>query len=303
MSKAQERAWREAEKLANQERLALLESTRREVFSLLQTAKNQVAATLASQPSDYQHWRLTELNAEIDRLLGEIGNNAGTVLSNAAGRAWEGGQAALDNAFKAASIDVSLTVLDTRQLMAMRTFMVDRIKNVTVEAAAKIKSELGLALIGGQNINETIANVAAHLGDSATGRAKTIVGTELSRVWATASYERAVEADSNGVEMDKIWRRSGKIHSRLAHDLADGKRIKLSESFTINGHKLRYPHDPKAPASETVNCGCIVLYRPRGLSGTLSDKRPFTAQELALNPYKEQIARGKSLSELLGGDK
>ena len=303
MKKVQERTWRQAEKLANQERLALLESTRRDIFDILQKAKEQVATMLASQPSDYQYWRLIELNAEIERLLGEIGQTAGNVISNAAGRAWEGGQAAIENAFKAATIQASFNRLDTKQLMAMRTFMVDRIKNVTVEAASKIKSELGMALIGGQNINETIANVASHLGDSATSRAKTIVGTELSRVWATASYERAVEADSNGVEMDKIWRRSGKIHSRLAHDLADGKRIKLSESFTINGHKLRYPHDPKAPASETVNCGCIVLYRPRGLSGTLPDKRPFTEQELALNPYKEQIARGKSLSELLGGDK
>ncbi len=102
------------------------------------------------------------------------------------------------------------------------------------------------------------------------------------------------------MEMEKIWRRSGKIHSRLAHDLTDGVRKPINEPFVINGHKIMYPKDPKAPIEESINCGCVCLYRPVGMSATLADKRPFSARELELNPNKAQIAAGKSVAASLG---
>lgn len=299
MNKEQERAWKAAEKAAQAERKRLLETTRDAVVALLDKAKADITLTLAGQPSDYQQWRLSELNKEIDRVMAELGQRSGQVLSSAAGAAWEGGIAAIDAPMAAAEIKAMLPHLDAGQLMGMRAFMVDRISDVSTVAASRIKQELGLTMIGAQNVNDTIGKVAEHLGETSRARATTIVRTELSRAWATASNERALQSEEGGVAMDKIWRRSGKIHSRLAHDIADGRRVKIDEAFVINGHKLRYPHDPKAPASETINCGCICLYRPRESKATLPDKRPYTADEIALNPNKQQIATGKTVAELL----
>lgn len=301
MDKAQERAWKKAEKEANAARLKLLEETRDEVVALLKKARDDITLTLAGAPTDYQQWHLTELQKEIDRVLSELGQAAGNALSTAAGKAWEGGAAAIDGEFSAAGIRAMLPHLDASQLMGIRAFMVDRIKDISVVAGSKIRGELGLAMIGNQTIHETINKVASHLGESSISRATTIVRDNLASAWAMASNERAQQAADAGVEMDKIWRRSGKIHSRLAHDLADGRRVPINEAFVINGHQLRYPHDPKAPASEIINCGCICLYRPRDIAGTLPDKRPFTAQELALNPNKAQLTTGKSVAELLEG--
>ena len=302
MNKDQERAWKKAEKASQAERKRLLEDTRAEVIALLEKAKADITLTLASQPSDYQQWRLTELNKEINRVLGELGQRSGQSLSSAAGAAWDGGVAAIDSAMAAAEIKTMLPHLDTDQLMGMRAFMVERISDVAAVAASKIKQELGLTMIGAQSVHDTIGKVSEHLGETSRARATTIVRTELSRAWAVASDQRAQQSEEAGVEMEKVWRRSGKIHSRLAHDLADGRRVKINEAFTINGHQLRYPHDPKAPASETINCGCICLYRPRDSKSTLPDKRPYTADELALNPNKQQIASGKAVAELLAGD-
>lgn len=298
MNKDQERAWKKAEKEANAARLKLLEETRAEVIVLLKQARDDITLTLAGAPTDYQQWHLTELQKEIDRVLGEFGQSAGNVLSSAAGKAWEGGAAAIDGEFSAAGIKVMLPHLDAGQLMGIRAFMVERIKDVSVVAASKIRGELGLAMIGNQSVHETINKIANHLGESSISRATTIVRDNLASAWATASDERALQSAEAGIEMDKIWRRSGKIHSRLAHDLADGRRISIDKAFVINGHQLRYPHDPKAPAAEVINCGCICLYRPRATPGTLPDKRPFTEQELALNPYKAQLANGPSVKQL-----
>lgn len=302
MNKEQERAWKKAEKAAQAERKRLLEETRADVIVLLDKAKAEITLTLAGQPSEYQQWRLSELNKEIDRVLGELGRRSAQVLSSAAGKAWEGGVAAIDVPLAAADFRVMLPHLDSGQLMGMRAFMVERIQDISVVAASKIKQELGLTMIGAQSVHDTIGKVAEHLGETSRARATMIIRNGLSSAWAVSSDERAQQADESGVEMDKIWRRSGKIHSRLAHDAADGRRVKINETFTINGHAMRYPHDPKAPISEKANCGCICLYRPRRSKATLPDKRPFTEEELARNPNKQQIATGKTVGELLSSD-
>ena len=300
MNKDQERRWKEQERAAQAERKKLLDDTHDDIVVLLRRAQGEIALTLASAPSDYQQWRLNALNLEVDRLLGIFGDQAGDVLSNAAGEAWAGGLAAIDKPFSAAGIEMVLPVIDSTQLQAMRTFMVDRIKDVGVQAAQKIKSEIGQALIGIQDIAQTIQKVGSIMGESSVSRVTTIVGDNLSRAWATASFDRAMQSDAVGVEMEKIWRRSGKIHSRLAHDLTDGVRKPINEPFVINGHKIMYPKDPKAPIEESINCGCVCLYRPVGMSATLADKRPFSARELELNPNKAQIATGKSVAASLG---
>lgn len=300
MNKDQERRWKEQERAAQAERKKLLDDTHDDIVVLLRRAQGEIALTLASAPSDYQQWRLNALNLEVDRLLGIFGDQAGDVLSNAAAEAWAGGLAAIDKPFSAAGIEMVLPVIDSTQLQAMRTFMVDRIKDVGVQAAQKIKSEIGQALIGIQDIAQTIQKVGSIMGESSVSRVTTIVGDNLSRAWATASFDRAMQSDAVGVEMEKIWRRSGKIHSRLAHDLTDGVRKPINEPFVINGHKIMYPKDPKAPIEESINCGCVCLYRPVGMSATLADKRPFSARELELNPNKAQIAAGKSVAASLG---
>lgn len=299
MNKDQDRRWKDQERAAQTERKRLLDDTHDDIVALLRQAKAEIALTLASAPSDYQQWRLSALNLEIERLLGAFGDQAGDILSNAAGEAWAGGIAAIDKPFAAAGIEMVLPVIDSAQLQAMRTFMIDRIKDVGVQAAQKIKSEIGMALIGVQDIAQTIQKVGSIMGESSVSRATTIVGDNLSRAWATASFDRAKQSDAAGVEMVKIWRRSGKIHSRLAHDLTDGVRKPINEPFVINGHKIMYPKDPKAPIEESINCGCVCLYRPAGMSATLSDKRPFSARELELNPNKAQMAAGKSVAESL----
>lgn len=299
MTKDQERAWKKAEKTAAAERKRLLEQTRADVVELLNKAKDDITLILAGAPSEYQEWRLTALQREIDRVLAELGQSSGKAIAEAMNKAWEGGIGAIDRPLQAADFRVMMPHLDTGQLMAMRAFSVDRISDISAVAASKIKQQLGLAMIGSQGIHDTITNVAKHLEDTGRSRATTIVRDSLFGAWSMASDERAQQSEAAGVPMDKIWRRSGKIFSRLSHDLADGQRVAVDKPFIINGHKIRYPHDPQAPVAEIINCGCIALYRPRKSTATLPDKRPYTADELALNPNKAQIQSGKSVAELI----
>lgn len=290
MTPEEERLYASAEKAASAERTGLLKTTQAELFALFKIARDQAIAAIASGPTEYEQWRLGVLLAEIDRVSADLTAAGTRVIAHAADLAWQGGVAALDEPLAAIAIHVPLPRLDIGQLQAMRAFMVDRIANISATAAATIRGQLGLAMMGAQPIPEVIQTVAKALGETAESRATTIVVTELGRAWSVAADERAAQFSDAGVPMDKIWRRSGKVHSRPAHDLADGQRKPIDQPFLVAGQPIRFPRDPQAPVGQTINCGCIALYRPRNTPGTLPDKRPFTRAELSANPFKAELA-------------
>ena len=55
---------------------------------------------------------------------------------------------------------------------------------------------------------------------------------------------------------------------------------------------MMHPHDPKAPAKETINCGSVSEPKPRGWKTTQPDHKPFTPDELARNPTLKAVAEG-----------
>ncbi|TXT23890.1 MAG: hypothetical protein FD134_1859 [Gallionellaceae bacterium] len=257
-------------------RTALLRDTRAEIVRLLKLAAERIALILAGQPSDYQLWALSQLQRDIARILGEFGESGQAVVSVAADRAWQGGIALVDGPVRSleggARIVASLGSPDAAQLDAMRHFMTGRIKDISLEAANRINSELGLAAIGAQSPGDAITSVNRILGGGARERAATIVRTELGRVFSAASYARMQQAVAGGANIRKKWIKSGKVHSRPGHDAIHGVILPVDEPFRVADkhgeiHDLRYPHDPKAPAAETINCGCVCTPTASGFEG------------------------------------
>jgi hypothetical protein len=257
-----DRAFRRARLQAITGRTALLRGTRDEIVRLLRQALGDINVILAGQPTDYQSWILPQIAREIRRALGEFGDAAAGEISSAAARAWDLGQDLVDKPLAAAEVRIAgaLPHIDTRQLSAMRAFMTDRIRDIGLAAANRINSELGLVVIGAQSPSDAIGKVRAILGEASRTRATTIVRTELGRVFSVASFERLKQAAARVPGLKKQWRKSGKLHPRFFHELADGQVRDVGEPFHLgNGAKLMFPHDPAASASETINCGCVML--------------------------------------------
>lgn len=263
---AGEREFRAERAEAIRGRTRLLTETRDEIVRLLKEAAARIRVILAGQPTDYQQWALPRLQREIQQALAEFGESASAQISTAAGRAWQLGQDLVDRPLAAAGISaqISLQALDVRQLVAMRAFMTDRIKNIALEAANKINAELGLVVIGAQGPSDAIGATTRILGEVSRARARTIVRTELARVFAVASFERMKESARHIPGLQKQWRKSGKAHPRPHHDIIDGQLRDIGDPFTVKPFgkaavEMMFPHDPTAPASEVINCGCIAL--------------------------------------------
>lgn len=271
-----------------QERTRIFTNTRDEVMRLLNVAAEDIRGVLAGQPTDYQRWYLPDLQFEISRILQEFGDATAPMVGRAAGDAWQNGQNLTDEPMKAAGearFVSAMPMLSTNQLMAMRSFMTDKIKGIGTGSANLINTQLGLVVIGAQSPGDAITSVRKILGDQSRGHATTIVRTELGRVFSTAGFDRMHQAFKGGVPMDKTWLRSGKLHPRIGHNLAHGQTVPVDQPFNIPSStggaatKMMHPHDPAAPAKEVISCGCsavpkVDFTKPITPGGYVSSIRP-----------------------------
>lgn len=258
--------------------LVIRKDTYGEIRRLLAQAQTRIQVILAGQPSDYQQWILPQLTREIRAALSAVERQAGNLAEQAASRSWEAGIDLVDRPLAAGGVVVAgvLPQISLDQLTAMREFMVDRIKDVPLALANRIASELGLTVIGAQGVGDTVRNIQRLFGTQGRQRALTIVRTELGRVYAVASHRRMAQAGELLPGLKKQWRRSGKVHSRVNHDAIDGQVRDVDEWFSLSGQRgmvrLMHPRDPRAPAGETINCGCESLPYMADWEMSISDR-------------------------------
>lgn len=292
------RAFRKERALRDRVRTAIQRDTVAEVKRLLRVAQDDIRQRLAGAPSDFDTFVLPRLEAEIRRALDTLERGASTALETAAGRSWQAGIDLIDKPIEAGLalgsgpnvvLSSMLPTVDTRPLLAMRTFMTGRIADITATVANRINTELGLVLIGTQTPGQAAGKVAEILRLNARTRAVTIVRTEIGRAFSVAGQARYSQAREILPGLKKQWRRSGKTHSRPDHDLADGQVKEVDQPFRVGGINLMFPRDPKAPAKHTINCGCSSLPFMESWEVAQPGRQPFTAEELAASRFRRDL--------------
>ncbi len=137
---------------------------------------------------------------------------------------------------------------------------------------------------------EQVADAIADSGIRSPGwRARRVAQTEVLRVESYAQLEYMRQDPS--VE-EKEWLHTGarKNKPRANHVAMNGKRVKVEEEFELDGadgkkHLPMCPRDICLPASETVNCHCIM--------------RPIRNQEIMGMSVEERRAlRKKNMDEV-----
>lgn len=288
----------DAERKRQMKRLpAIQEDTFAEVGRLLDQASDEIQGVLNSAPTDYQSWSLPNLQQSIGRAGAALAEDMAAAGRDAADRGWRAGVDLIDEPVRVAfaqSLSALLGEVDTRQLMAMRSFLTAKMKDVATETINRINSELGLVMIGARSPSEAVQRVDELLGGDAHNRAVMTLRTEVGRAYSMASAERMAQAKEAGVKVQKQWRRSGKRHSRISHDVADGQVQDIDQPFKVGGTTMMYPRDPKAPAKETINCGCCSLPYMSSWEVSHPRNRPMTKDELDGSETKRRLGEVRS---------
>lgn len=280
------------------ERARLILAGETQVLQTLRDAREQILATLADLPADWQQWHLSRLLGQIEDVLAGATSRAGALFELRMQDAWRLGVDAVDKPLAAIghSVEMRLAQLDVNVLKQMRAFGSLRLKDVGSEASRKIGQQLGLVTIGAQTPFQAVKHVQTVLGAESSKRAAVIVHTEVARAFALANKERLAQAAPLVPGLGKQWRRSGKIHSRWNHDIMDGQVVAAGKPFKVPNpgggfDMMQCPHDPTAPVAQIINCGCVCLPWLKGWQVMTPGAKPFTKKELQLDKRKADLDR------------
>lgn len=129
-------------------------------------------------------------------------------------------------------------------------------KNKVIRDA--LQSQMAQAAILGESQEKIIKRIQKVTGQ-AEYQARRVAQTERNRVQSQARADAMHEAAQAGVIVTKKW--SARMrNTRDSHAALNGVEIPENEKFrTIWGNELRYPGDPEAPASEVINCFCVLI--------------------------------------------
>ena len=97
-------------------------------------------------------------------------------------------------------------------------------------------------------------------------RGDTIGQNEASTALQESSYQAMQQAiDAGQVDRDLVtgkWKTAKDPRVRDSHRALEGREVRFGEFFvTPLGNRLRFPHDPSAPAAEVIGCRCHVFWR------------------------------------------
>ena len=125
----------------------------------------------------------------------------------------------------------------------------------TVDRARKIVADqIALAKTPDQIRDELTRQISI-----SKARAATIARTETHNASNQVTYdraERATEVSGMSVTLEWISTNDGRV--RDSHRRADGQKVKLGETFTVGGKKMRRPSDPSGGAENVINCRCVL---------------------------------------------
>jgi hypothetical protein len=171
------------------------------------------------------------------------------------------GLAQLDNALRPAGVLLAGVApqVDVTLLANIKRFHVNRIADITTRVASSIELELSKVLIGAQSPFDAQKAIQALMGNSPSYRIKAIVRTSMASVYDKSAQDRYKQASGFLPGLKKKWQRSGKREPRLTHYAAHGQVVPTDQPFKIGAINMMHPHDPSAPASEVISCGCSMV--------------------------------------------
>ncbi len=125
-----------------------------------------------------------------------------------------------------------------------------KVKTIPERHHEALRRIIGDDISDGRTLQEIAADLKSRFDTSSTYMAQRIARTEVMDVLDGSRFE-GMKAE--GIEYH-AWVTAGDAEVRESHARLDGAVAKIGEEFP--GSSLRYPHDPKAPAGEVVQCRC-----------------------------------------------
>ena len=137
--------------------------------------------------------------------------------------------------------------------------LANKIVSVKATIAKEIKRIVDNSIAEGEAVPDITAKIDEVVNSNQfyMWQAERVARTEVGSAMNQAND---VAIDALDIELIKQWSAKLDGRERESHRRANGEVREKNEPFSTG--YLR-PHDPNAPASENVNCRCVLMYQPK----------------------------------------
>jgi HK97 family phage portal protein len=161
-------------------------------------------------------------------------------------RVWKRGGASITGSFDLDEPDVAQALTDRIEELAGQ---------VTATTEQVLRSQmLAHGVAEGESVPELRARIQQVFTNLSDYRATMIARTETVGGYNQASFLAALDAGATR----KTWLATADQRTRETHRQANGKSAPMNKRFTLT--KSRWPADPTAPASQSIQCRCSLTY-------------------------------------------
>jgi len=210
-----------------------------------------------------------KIKTSLDGIMREYGTRLADVMTEDGRRVFVRGIKLIDNAIKSGGRMTALPYLDETLLENLRSYRADLITRLTDDARGRIVTEVQLGVLGQKTTGEIVKEIGRNLQERSIfatieGRAQVIYETEMGRVQNMTASARLKQTKAQVSDLGKMWVHSGLGEWRPNHRAMHRTVVPADEPFHLLGrngvmYEPEGPYDPILPASETINCGCVVV--------------------------------------------
>lgn len=133
--------------------------------------------------------------------------------------------------------------------------------------------------------------IAHAIADSLQDATEATAQNMIFAAWDSGVYEAGIDFVRDGNEAEKTWLGIPDNRIRDSHRHLHNTTIPYTELFHGFYGTLRYPHDPKAPAAETMRCRCRLAIHIKGHGPVAYDGLLLPSQTDAYRQWRDDAIR------------
>jgi HK97 family phage portal protein len=193
---------------------------------------------------------LATWNKQLEEDLGPV---VAAIVSDAA-------SIAVETSEKADSVDDEpLNDADVKEYVALQVARMQQ-ANATTREEIVAALLVALALAGDEDRSGVLRAALGAIFAELLGRRRRRIAEHESQTAYNAGTHFAAERAAKGRSVRKQWLSRSDERVRSAHRTLHGKAVPIDEAFSVRGVPLRFPGDPAAPPSLSMNCRCRLRF-------------------------------------------
>jgi hypothetical protein len=259
---------------------SLEDETIKRLVALLQDTRKGIASSLLDNPTDFEHFRLSSLQASVDDLVAQFQSQLNSELASSLTGASEIGLAGVVEPLDVIGLNTSsFNVLSPQQVNVALDFSAELVQNISNDLRSSINTQLRLAALAQKTPFQAMKDVTDKLGVKAVdgvwgtrkrpevvkgvaARAEAIVRTEMTRILNLSQQTTQDQAANIIPGLLKRWIATADRRTRPTHRNAHRRYFKdpipIDQPFRVGNSLLMYPGDPAGSPEETIHCRCTM---------------------------------------------